>query len=397
MKRLKLFLSGVLLFSSLLISAQDSCHVKISLITLSPGDEIYTVFGHSGLRIKDSSSNQDLIYGYGTFDFNEPNFLMKFINGKLLYYLSNEDYLPFINYYRNENRTIIEQELNFTCEEKERILKYLYNNLQGENKFYKYDFIYDNCTTRLRDLIESNTSRQIRYKRIVKSDATFRGLLHSDLNYHDHQWLKLGIDILLGSGTDRKMSDKQVMFLPDYLMTTIGTGLISNSDLVLKKNILSTGEGASPNNLSFANPFPIFFLVALLLLVLTFLDHPRINNILERVDALLFFLFGLTGFILIYLWSFSDQLNYRNNFNFLWGIPTHLIVSFLMFKNRAFIRNYLKATSILYALLLLVWFYLPQQLNYSLIPLIILLMVRCAVRGFKLDVKSLYGKKDIKI
>ena len=397
MKRLKLFLTGVLLFISLLLVAQDSCHVKISLITLSPGDEIYTVFGHSGLRVKDSSGNQDLIYGYGTFDFNEPNFLMKFINGKLLYYLSNEDYLPFINYYRNENRTIVEQELNFTCEEKEKILRYLFNNLQGENKFYKYDFIYDNCTTRLRDLIETNTSKPVEYKRIVNNNATFRMLLHSDLNYHDHQWLKLGIDILLGSGTDKKMNDKQVMFLPDYLMTTLGTGVVTNKHLVLKKKILSVGEGASSNKLSIANPFPIFLLFAVIVLFLTLLDHSRINNILERLDALLFFLVGLTGLVLIYLWAFSDQLNYRNNFNLLWALPTHLIFSFLIFKEKPFIKNYFKINAVLYALLLFVWFYLPQQLNYSLIPLIVLMMVRSAIRGFNLDVKSLYGKKEFKL
>ncbi len=388
------FFRTLFLLLSFILPAQDSFHIKISLITLSPGDEVYTVFGHSGLRVKDSSSNQDLIYGYGTFDFNEPNFLMKFINGKLLYYLSNEDYGPFINYYQSERRTIIEQELNLTCDEKEKIVNYLFNNLQGDNKFYKYDFIYDNCTTRLRDLLEKNSTAPIKFKRIVNANSTFRKLLHSDLNYHDHQWMKLGIDILLGSGTDKQMTDQQVMFLPDYLMASVGTASIGSKKLVAKKNILSVGEGAWEKKFSLINPFPVFLIFALMILCLTILDHTRINAILGRLDALMLFLFGAAGFVLIYLWVFSDQLNYRNNFNLLWALPTHLIMSFFIFKKERFIINYFRLTAFLYALLLLGWFFIPQQLNYSLIPVVFLLMIRSAIRGFNLDIRNLYAKKN---
>ena len=372
-----------LFLSSFNSYSQDPCPIRISILTLSPGDQVETVFGHSAIRIKNDSTNDDLVYNYGTFDFNQPNFLSKFINGKLPYYLSNEDFLPFVEFYKAGKRTISEQILNLTCKEKHNIVQFLYNNLQGTNKFYRYDFISDNCTTRLREIIEKNAESKVYFKRVVPGKSYYRKLLHADLDYHDHQWMKLGIDLLLGSRTDKIMTDKEVMFLPDYLMATIGSSTIGNKPLVLSKINLSGEESPQTGTNFFIHPLFILSLFSILVVYLSWINKQRVNEILIRFDGLVFFLFGAIGMVLIYLWAFSDQLNYRENYNLLWAWPTHLLFSFFSFKRYQWVRNYFKIVTVVYPILVIVWFFLPQHLNPSLIPLVLLVGYRSWIRGFR--------------
>lgn len=389
---IRLFILSVFCFLCFQSFAEDSCHIRISLITLSPGDELYTVFGHSAIRVKDSLKKEDLIYNYGTFDFNEPNFLTKFINGKLLYYVSNEDFIPFIQYYQSEGRTITEQVLNLTCQEKNNILSYLYNNLQGDNKFYKYDFLSDNCTSRLRDIIQKNATEKISFKRVVTQNSTYRNLLHHDLDYHDHQWIKMGIDLLLGSRTDKTMNDQDALFLPDYLKTSFANSTKAGQSFVQQTIDLSANANSVYKKQFFKGPLFFFSLFALFIFYLTYLQKPRVNEILYRFDSFMFFVIGLIGWMLIYLWIVSDQSNYKDNYNLLWAVPTHFIFSFFSQTNKPWINYYFKSTFVIYVLLLLAWFWIPQCLNSAYLPIIIMVMVRSGIRGFK-NVKKLNGRK----
>ena len=131
--------------------AQDSCHLRISLLTASPGEELYETFGHSALRITDSVRNTDIVYNYGTFNFDEPNFYLKFIKGTLPFYLSDDNFDNFIAEYQQENRGITEQVLNLTCFQKYKINALLNENMMGPNRTYQYKFTFDNCTTRQRN------------------------------------------------------------------------------------------------------------------------------------------------------------------------------------------------------------------------------------------------------
>ena len=133
----------------------DSSHLRITLLTCSPGTELYSTFGHSALRVMDSVTFTDKVYNYGTFDFN-PDFYPKFIRGKLLYYLSVETYPDFVYGYQQEERSIKEQELNLSGEEKLKLNAALQLNASGSNKFYKYDFLFDNCATRIRDIVDKS-------------------------------------------------------------------------------------------------------------------------------------------------------------------------------------------------------------------------------------------------
>jgi hypothetical protein len=135
------------------LQAQENTRLRISLLTCTPGEELYSIFGHSALRIIDSNSVSDIVYNYGTFNFNDEGFYLKFIRGKLKYYISIENTSDFIYSYKAEGRGITEQVLMLSNEESYHIQHALNENLKEENKYYAYDFFLDNCTTRLRDLI----------------------------------------------------------------------------------------------------------------------------------------------------------------------------------------------------------------------------------------------------
>ena len=144
---------------------QTNCSYQISLLTCSPGEELYTTFGHSAIRILNSQTGSDLVFNYGTFDFEDPDFYQKFIEGKLLYFVSVDSMRNFLWEYQYYQRGITEQILNLTCEEKEKIVRALFENAKNENKFYRYNFTFDNCTTRIRDLLEKNSTTPIQTKK----------------------------------------------------------------------------------------------------------------------------------------------------------------------------------------------------------------------------------------
>ena len=156
-------------------TAQDSSQYRISLLTCTPGEELYSTFGHSAVRVLDTGSGTDLVYNYGTFNFDEPGFYMKFIRGKLLYYLSVSDFGSFRNEYRESNRGITEQVLNLDQEQEKEIISLLENNMLPQNRAYKYDFLYDNCTTRLRDLVEKISDSSVKLSSHHKSRNKFQG------------------------------------------------------------------------------------------------------------------------------------------------------------------------------------------------------------------------------
>ena len=196
---------------------------------------------------------------------------MKFVRGKLPFYLSTDNFDNFIAEYQQENRGITEQILNLTCAQKRNIISLLETNMMAQNRMYKYDFTFDNCTTRLRDLIEKATDSTVHFGEVLKKKETFRDLIYVYLNYNDKQWSKLGIDILLGSKMDVTVTPYQVMFLPDYLMQTFDSSTIDEKTFGKRKtgdpktSLWSTYQKQfNPSIFSFRlpvchNSFPKFF------------------------------------------------------------------------------------------------------------------------------------------
>lgn len=371
------FLFTFLLFFPLFLSAQNnSCRVRISLLTVSPGEELYSTFGHSALRVTDSVNNSDIVYNYGSFNFDEPGFYTKFVRGKLNYYLSRDYYNSFKADCEQENRNLTEQVLNLSCTEKQKIQILLDNNLLPQNLYYKYDFLFDNCTTRLRDLVEKAADSSIQFNQVVKTKVTFRNLIHEYLDYNDKQWSKLGIDILLGSKTDAIMQPREVMFLPDYLMTTFDSSSIDSRPLIAEKSVVfqSTDNGDGKGNLS--HPMFIFLCAFVIIAFLSFTKNPVLRKILFSLDGMLFFITGLLGVLLLFMWFGTDHVMCENNYNLLWAWPINVIAAFYTHSLRKGAKIYFLIYGLFNLVLLGLWFLLPQQLNISLIPFIGILIFR---------------------
>jgi uncharacterized membrane protein len=354
--------------------------MRISLLTCTPGDELYSIFGHSAIRIVDSSSVTDIVYNYGTFNFDDEGFYLKFIRGKLMYYLSIEDFSDFKFSYQASNRGITEQLLNFTAEEKIMIRHTLNENLKEENKYYKYDFFLDNCTTRLRDLVINSKDPHPVLPAVMPIDTRFRQAIHEYLDKGKQYWSKLGIDILLGAPTDAVMTSAQQQFLPDNLMKALDScrnvQLVSRStDLYALADKHDTG--------SWFTPMLFFSLLLLLFVVCGLSKNRRMQMILSGMDGFLFFMTGLLGIILIFMWTATDHSMTKNNYNLLWAWPSHIIVSFFVNSSHKFIKKYFFLTSCGMALLLLSWPFLPQQMNNALLPFVLLLLYRSAIRYLK--------------
>jgi hypothetical protein len=387
----KIFCSFALfLFIAGSVSAQtDSCNLRISLLTASPGEELYSTFGHSALRVYDSASATDIIYNYGTFDFDDPQFYSKFVRGKLLYFVSVDNFQNFMYQYEYEKRGITEQVLNLSCAENEKLFKALIENAKEENKYYKYDFVYDNCTTRLLDIVAANSNDSLITKNIRPyNGVTFRNLIHEYLDKGHQYWSKFGIDLLLGTPLDKKISNQEAMFLPDYLLKAFDHTTTGNKKLVIeKKSLLEPAIEFSKNRVF--TPMIIFCFLFLLVMAGSFSNNSFIKQLLMTVDFLFFFLTGLVGILLLFMWFGTEHLTTKQNFNLAWAFPLNVVMAFFVHKKSRWVKNYFRFIFLLTFLLLLSWFFLPQQLNIAALPLAGIILVR----SWLISKRKMYGRQ----
>jgi hypothetical protein len=372
----KLFLFLLFTFYFLLSSkAQDSCTVRISLLTCSPGAELYSIFGHTALRVQDVASGTDNVYNYGTFDF-APDFYSKFIRGKLLYYLSVEAFDEFMYLYRMDSRSVQEQVLQLSCVEKQKLLVALNTNAQPENRYYRYDFLFDNCTTRAGVMVEKNTAFPVMYMNILPGNVPgFRDLIHSYLDKGHQPWSKLGIDILLGVKLDRKVSNKEAMFLPDYLMKGFDSAFVNGKPLVSSRQVILSMPSPLKDK-SLFTPFVVFSIILLLVILLSFSKTKWAITSMAIFDFLFFFILGLAGLLLLFMWFGTDHIVCKNNYNLLWAVPIHLVGAFFVSSRKRWVAKYFRFVSFFSVFLLLAWWFLPQQMNNALVPVIILIIFR---------------------
>jgi len=374
--------SATLFLLSSKILAQDSCHIRVSLLTATPGEELYETWGHSALRVTDSVRNKDIVYNYGTFDFDTPNFYLKFIRGKLPFYLSPDNFQDFTAEYEQDNRGVTEQVLNLTCAEKQNILMLLEANMMGNNRGYKYEFTFDNCTTRLRDLIEKATDSTVHFGQVLHSKVTFRTLIHEYLNYNDKQWSKLGIDILLGSKLDANATTYQIMFLPDYLMKTLDSTTLSGRPIVSSRHLLFKINHSRTEKNNLTHPFFLFICLFVIIAFLSFSKNTFIQKFLSSFDGFLFFLSGLLGILLLFMWFGTDHIMCSDNYNLLWAWPTNIVAAFYIHSKKSWAKKYFILYSVFNIILIALWALVPQHLNPALIPIIAILIFRSFIYIF---------------
>ncbi|MCU7551048.1 DUF4105 domain-containing protein [Chitinophagaceae bacterium LB-8] len=377
----KLFLFLYFTFYIFNTSFSQSCHLRISLLTCAPGEELYSTFGHTALRVTDSIAGTDYVFNYGTFEFGS-DFYIQFIRGKLLYYLSVENFNDFVAQYQWESRSIQEQVLQLDCQEKQELYTALQTNSRPENRYYRYDFLFDNCTTRARDIVARNTIPAVIFRNILPKDVpTFRDMIHSYLDRGGQYWSKLGIDILLGAKLDHRVTNQQAMFLPDYLLQGFDRAALGDSASIGKLPLTSKPQTIlsmpSPlNKGSLFKPAIVFTLLLVLVSALTFIKANWATAALQVFDFLFFFILGLTGILLLFMWFGTDHVVCQNNFNLLWALPTHVVIAFFVHLKKEWVSKYYKVVFWITILLAAAWGFLPQEMNNALLPLVALILLR---------------------
>ena len=384
-KKLAFFFT--LFFSCFLHAQNDFCSIRISLLTCTPGQELYSTFGHSAIRVTDPRNNTDIIFNYGTFDFDDPGFYSKFTRGKLLYFVSVDSLQNFLAEYEYFQRGVIEQVLHLSCTEKEKMVAALFENAKEENKYYRYDFTYDNCTTRLRDMLEKATGDSLQAKNILPAQGTtFRNLIHEYLHKGNQYWSQFGIDILLGSPLDKKISNREAMFLPDYLLKGFDSAQLHNRPLVIQTNTLIPAQPIKEDK-SFFTPFVVFSILFLVITILSFLLQHKASIFLKSFDVFFFLLLGLLGLLLLFMWFGTSHLMTKNNYNLVWALPTHLTAALFLFSKKKWVLHYFRFLFFYTIALLAAWFLLPQQMNIALLPLMSIILVRSYFISKKLTVE----------
>jgi len=378
--KIKILSSLILIITLQSLNAQVlSENAEISLITCNPGKELYLAFGHSAIRVKDYDKGIDWVYNYGTFNFNVPNFYTKFLRGYLNYQLSVYSTSDFLMEYQYENRSVYEQVLNLTLDEKNKVFSFLEFNRQPENKFYLYDFFFDNCATRIRDVFQKELNGKVVFDESKYESVTFRQMLKPCLE--NSPWGRFGINLVLGAIADRKGTLNESMFLPDYMKIAFANSSIKSSSktapLIKSNNVLFE---QTPNNQSisiFTRPGFLFWFILLIVLVFTFLEYKR-KVTYKIIDFILLLIIGIVGIILFFMWFGTNHTATVKNWNLLWAIPSHLIVAFMIFRKSksSFLKYYFLITGIITFSVLPFWTIIPQQFDLAFIPIILLLSVR---------------------
>lgn len=292
------------------VPLSDKC--KISVLTCGSGNQLYSTFGHTAIRINDYERDLNVVYNYGMFDFEEGNFYLKFIKGDLQYFVATTSYQEFLTEYQFEQREVLEQTLNLSPEKKQQLFEFLNSSLQSEDKYYTYKFIDRNCETMVSDKLNLILGSEI-IKKVDTKELTYREVLNP--YFENYFYYKLGISIIFGEKVDRKA---EKLFLPIELYNSLakctinGQKLVSSSDIVVKGN---------RPKIEF-NFLDSIYLVAALLLLLVVLNFKKINNVYFAIMGLLGVFFCLMGF-----YSLHEELLW--NYNALLFNPLLLLVAFL--------------------------------------------------------------------
>ncbi len=351
--------------------AQDSCSLKISLLTCGVGEELYASYGHSALRIQDKCKGTDIVYNYGTFNFGDPDFYSKFTRGKLPYYLNDENFLGFIQTYVQEGRSISEQVLRLNATESKAIQHFLEENLKEENKYYRYDFLFDNCSTRIRDGFSKIFGEKIEWGHIMTNDSvSFRTILnHYERNLH---WERFGINLLMSHQVDDKMKSEQAMFLPDYLAKGFDKATLNGNKLVSETKEILVRQKPIEDKLN----EPKLYLWLLLGVIFLLSQIKKVKPYLMYVDVLLFLLLGLLGCLMLFMWFGTEHKVCAWNRNLLWAFPFHLVFAALIPTGSEKVKKYAKYASWLLILAVISNLIADQKYMAEIFPLLILIYLR---------------------
>lgn len=380
----------VLSFVSLFAQVQLSDSAKISLLTTSPWTgAVYSLYGHTVIKVADDSTGVDACFNYGYFDSSQFGFLYHFLRGETDYILGATTYEVFISENELKGLEVVEQELNLSMQQKQQLWEDLYVNALPENRQYRYNFLFDNCATRPRDMVEQIIGKPISYPK-TKPNQTFRNLIHECV--HEFAWMQFGIDLIIGSGADRYITDKEKMFLPHYLMTafegakvvqqdTIDIPLVKSTEVILESENVDNARSER----GVLKPFWVSFALLIVTIIVSLFQLLFHQEKTARVyDFVLFLIAGVAGFVVTFLMFFSEHPVTNPNWNLAWLHVFHLFIAIIFWV------KYLKKVVYYYhfinfavlSLFLLSWYFIPQQLPWAAIPFVINLWMRSGANFF---------------
>lgn len=362
---------------------------EISLLTCAPGKAIWTHYGHSAIRVNDPDNGRDLCFNYGLFNFNSPNFAGRFISGQTDYLLGACPTALFIEDYRSERRSIHEQVLNLSPTEKEALWQALCENAKRENRQYRYNFFYDNCATRARNIIENNIEGKVSYDSTLLYPTLRASLKHYTAA---HPWADFGISFLIASEADKAATFSELLYAPGEMQIAFGTAHIAQGDS-LRPMVKSSGDiiffpgsftdsslqAKAPKN----KPFDmVFWTMAAIFACCVFLQaiERKAHKKYTLIDIVLYALAGLAGCLLCYLAIWSEHPAVHKNLLILWLNPLHLLYAIGLCipafrKSRASVV-YPCFAAALCALMMLLSLMLPQNIHPAYWPLIAIYLLR---------------------
>jgi hypothetical protein len=352
---------------------------EVSLLTADPGTELYSSFGHSAIRLREiGPDGRDLVFNFGTFDFDTPNFYGKFATGKLNYMLSVVPYDRFIIEYDYYKRGLREQVLDLNQEQKDFLLQHLDAQYAPERRFYKYDFFFNNCATKIRDAFDIAMGEQLVWSDSVAEEKTFRNLI--DEFVLPLPWADFGIDLALGAVIDRPATELEKQFLPTYMEQAFANATIVENGVsrpLVKQSRVVLEYPKEEGQQSPLNPSVLFWLLTVVFAALTLYGFKK-GKLMKGLDVALFGTVGILGLVVAFLWFFTDHSATIWNWNILWAFPGHLVLvwGLLARPNATWISSYLLFVMGATVMTLLFWMFGIQSFSPALIPILLLILLR---------------------
>lgn len=310
-------------------SMRNPDSIQISLLTCSPGKEVWAQYGHTAIRYYDKESGEDLAINYGIFSLDQTYFIPRFVLGMTDYRMGVQPMDMFLDQYSYEGRGVVEQVLNLSAEDKEVIYKALQENMKPENVVYRYNYFFDNCTTRARDMLVNHLHGKVVYPP-AEEDATFRSMIHKWNN--KYEWSQFGEDLLLGVNADRKTTKSEQQFLPENLRSDFDKARYNGKPLVKETNVLLDAETEVAEPVFPLSPLSIALIFAVISLVMMLFSYRR-QQVYWAWDLALMLTSGLMG-IIFFVMIFSQHPCVSLNFILLFFNPLPLFFLYSTIKKK---------------------------------------------------------------
>lgn len=381
MSRLKYFIFCLFMGVAFSVQSQSTDSIRFSLLTCVPGTEIYSLFGHTAIRYENYTRRIDVVFNYGMFSFNTPNFIFRFVAGETDYQLGITPYSYFEAEYAMRGSSVYQQVLNLTQSEKERLLTILENNYLPENRIYRYNYFYDNCTTRARDKIEECIEGKVVYPDSL-SGKSYRSIVHEFTA--GSPWDEFGIDLCLGAEADKEINKRQQMFSPFYMKYYASNAYIVDAGGTRRPLILDETKivDVEPDEVQpgfVLSPLMCGALFLALCVVMAW-GQWKTQRIWWGWDIVLYGLQGLAGCIIAFLFFFSVHPTVGSNWLLILFNPIPLLyLPFMVYKAVKRKKDYYHVGNMVYlTLFITILPFCGQEFNLTVLPLALGLLVTSA-------------------